>query len=187
MTDDAPANPPARPGHRSAPDDVWARVKQDYLDGWSAPACCRRHGVGLSALRMRAGREGWRRSDQPWTPPHDTRDPDDEGAVLEEKVGGNLDKVELCELAYVAHRRMMRAVMRGDATEALRWRRVRLVIDAEEAELRQIMAREEEIWRYLHGPDGPDDVHDVHADSPSPLGGEGGPQSGSDEGAVSTR
>ena len=191
MTDDD-ARLPADAGYRATPPEVWARVKQDYLDGWSAPACCRRHGVGLSALRQRAAREGWRRWDQPWTPPHDTRDPDDEGAVLEEKVGGDLDRVELCELAYVAHRRMMRAVMRGDAAEALRWRRVRLVIDAEEEELRQIMAREEEVWRHLHGVH---DVHDVHANSPSPLegGGDrmrsttGGPQCGPDEGAASTR
>lgn len=166
MTDDA--NLPAHPGHRVPPPEVWDAVRLDYLDGWSAPACCRRHGVGLSALRQRAAREGWRRADQPWVPPQDARDPDDEGAVLEEKVGGNLDCVELCQLAYVAHRRMMRAVMRGDAAEALRWRRVRVILDLEEQAEQRELAREAGIARYLHGVHGPDGVHDVHASDDGP-------------------
>src|SRR5690606_13376160 len=73
------AEPPAQ---RRAPDEVWARVREDYLSGLSAPACCRKHGVGLTALRDRAAREGWRRADQPWRPPG--LDPDDEGVFLEE-------------------------------------------------------------------------------------------------------
>ncbi len=144
-------------GHRSAPDAVWAAVREDYLAGMSAPEACRVHGVGLTALRGRAAREGWRRADQPWTPP--TRlDPWDEGVALEAQVGGDLDRVELRELAYVAYRRMMRAVMRGDAAEALRWQRVRVVMDAEEAELERLgEAQEAAIWHSLHddSPDGP--------------------------------
>ncbi|MFJ6025740.1 hypothetical protein ACIQC9_14200 [Brevundimonas sp. NPDC092305] len=146
---------PAPTGRRMAPDDVWVQVREDYLGGLSAPECCRRYGVGLSALRERAAREGWRRIDQPWTPPNPL-DPDDEGLVLEEQVGGDLDKVDLCQLSYVAFRRMMRAVMRGDAAEALRWRRVRQAMDDEEAELDRMIARQEAVRHYLGYPDGPD-------------------------------
>ena len=134
-------------GVRAAPSEVWDAVRADYLAGLSASECCRRHGVGMTSLRDRAAREGWRRSDQPWTPP-DALDPWDEGVELEAEVGGDLDKVGFNQLAYVAHRRMMRAVMRGDATEALRWRRVRLIMDEEEAEVLWDAARHDaEIWR----------------------------------------
>lgn len=145
-----------------APDEVWTQVREAYLAGVSAPECCRRHGVGLTALRDRARREGWRRIDQPWTPPN-RLDPDDEGVVLEEEVGGDLDKVELRQLSYVAFRRMMRAVMRGDAAEALRWRRVRLAMDEEEAEIDRLVAQQESVRHYLGYPDdadGPDGVFD---------------------------
>ena len=117
----------------AAPQAVWAQVREDYLAGRPATECCRLHGVGLSALRGRAAREGWRRADQPWTPPA-RLDPWDEGVALEEETGGDLDQVEFGSLAWIAHRRMMRAVLRGDAMEALRWRRVRLIMDAEAAE-----------------------------------------------------
>ena len=120
-------------GRKSAPDEVWAVVREEYLAGRSAGECCRRHGVGLTALRDRAAREGWRRSDQAWRPPS-TLDPWDEGVELELQVGGDLDKVETCQLWYVARRRMLRAVMRGDAAEALRWRRVERILDEVEAE-----------------------------------------------------
>jgi len=129
-----PPAPAAQP--KSAPDAVWEAVRQDYIAGMSAPEASHRHGVGLSTLRARAAREGWRRADQPWMPPGQ-RDPWDEGAELEERIGGDLDRVELRELTYIASRRMMRAVMRGQAAEALRWRRVRIAMEAEEAELAQ--------------------------------------------------
>jgi hypothetical protein len=129
---------------RSAPDEVWARVKADYLAGLSAPACCRRPGVGLSTLRSRAAREGWRRSDQPWTPPNDL-DPWDEGVELEERLGGDLDRVELHELAWVAYRRRMRAVLRGHAAEALRWNRVCDMLEVERQELERF-TEQEQAW-----------------------------------------
>ncbi len=133
-------------GWRSPPDEVWAAVREDYLAGRSAPDCCRRHGVGLTSLRNRAAREGWRRQDQPWTPPN-TLDPWDEGVELELQVGGDLDKVETCQLWYVAHRRMLRAVMRGDATEALRWRRVEQIMNEVEAETDRLAeAQDAAIW-----------------------------------------
>jgi hypothetical protein len=67
---------------------------------------------------------------------------------LEERTHGDLDRVAFGDLSWVATRRMMRAVMRGDAMEALRWRRVRLIMDAEEAENTEALARfEAEDWR----------------------------------------
>ncbi|WP_125255596.1 hypothetical protein [Brevundimonas fluminis] len=154
----ADGSPPARANPRIAPDAVWAQARADYLAGLSAPQVCRRHGVGLSTLRDRAAREGWRRVDQPWTPP-DRLDPDDEGRALELSVDGDLDRVDPRQLSWVAARRMMRAAMRGDAVEALRWRRVRLAMDAEEAELARFLAAEDQAGRRIHGapdPDSPD-------------------------------
>ena len=145
-------------GRKSPPDEVWAQVRDEYLAGWSAPECCRRHGVGLTALRERAAREGWRRADQPWTPP-DRLDPWDEGVELDLRINGDLDKVDLEELGYIAHRRMMRAVMRGDAVEALRWRRVQLTMVEVEAEEAREHERFEAIrWRLAdqQAEDGPD-------------------------------
>lgn len=124
----------SRQGWRSAPDEVWARVREDYLSGVSAPETCRRHGVSESALRHRAAREGWRRIDRPWTPPN-RLDPWDEGVELEARMNGHLDLVGPHDLSFIAHQRMSRAVLRGDAAEALRWRRVREAMDRDVAEL----------------------------------------------------
>lgn len=159
MPDGAPAT--STNGQRPAPDEVWAQVREDYLAGISAPECCRRHGVGLTALRKRAAGEGWRRADQPWTPPV-RLDPWDEGVLLEERVAGDLDQVELHELEWVADRRMMRAVLRGDAVEALRWRRVRYVLEADARELAQrIHADEVMRWAFdERGP--PPEAHEAH-------------------------
>ena len=168
-------------GRKSPPDEVWARVREEYLAGWSAPECCRRHGVGLTSLRERAAREGWRRADQPWTPPN-RLDPWDEGVELDLRVNGDLDRVELEELGYIAHRRMMRAVMRGDAVEALRWRRVQLTMAEVEAELERDMEHLEAIrWRLADeaeedapDPDASDASDGVLACGfPSPLAGRG--------------
>lgn len=132
-------------GRRIAPDAVWAAARDDYLAGMSAPEVCDRHGLRLATLRARAAREGWRRIDQPWAPSN-RLDPDDEGVALEARVGGDLDKIDLYELSDVALRRMLRAVLRGDAVGALRWRRVREVIDAEEAEMERDARQREAIW-----------------------------------------
>ena len=51
---DAPTPFHANP--RRAPDDVWARVRDDYLSGLPAAVVCQRHGVGLTAMRNRAAR-----------------------------------------------------------------------------------------------------------------------------------
>ena len=156
MPDGAPASPAN--GHRPAPDEVWAQVREDYRAGISAPECCRRHGVGLTALRKRAASEGWRRADQPWTPPL-RLDPWDEGVLLEDRVAGDLDKVELHELEWIADRRMMRAVLRGDAVEALRWRRVRAVLEADAREMERLIA-EDEALQWVHGE--AREAHDVN-------------------------
>ena len=155
-------------GRRIAPDAVWAAVRDDYLAGMSAPDVCERHGVRLRAMRDRAAREGWRRIDQPWAP-RNRLDPDDEGVELEARVGGDLNKIEMRELAYVAVQRMMRAVLRGDAAGALRWRRVRDAMDAEEAEEERALEQHEAIWEARQGyarsdaPDAADALHASHA------------------------
>jgi hypothetical protein len=157
-----PALTPAN-GQRPAPEEIWAQVREDYLAGTSAPECCRRHGVGLTALRKRAASEGWRRADQPWAPPA-RLDPWDEGAMLEDRVAGDLDKVELRELGWIADRRMMRAVLRGDAAEALRWRRVRTAIEADADEIERLVAEDEVLkWarRGAHDVNGVNGVNGV--------------------------
>jgi hypothetical protein len=139
-----------RPGRRRAPDEIWDEVKADYLAGMSAPACCRRYGVGLTALRDRASRQGWRRQDQPWIAPN-ALDVDDEGVILEEQVNGDLDRVDLSQLAYVAHRRMMRAVMRGQASVALRWHRVCRILEREDNEMDRLIQQDEAVRYMLYG------------------------------------
>ncbi|MGV3578194.1 hypothetical protein [Brevundimonas sp.] len=121
-------------GRNRAPPEVWEAVKADYLAGLSGPDCCRRHGVTLSALRDRAARQGWRRSDQPWVSAQ-SLDPHDEGRMLEEKVYGNLDLIEWSDLSEVADGRMMRAVLRGDAAEFMRWHKVCELIKIRQAEV----------------------------------------------------
>ena len=149
MTDPGDFTPLER-GRRSPPDDVWARVRDDYLAGLSAPSCCRRHGVGLTTLRARARAEGWRRADQLWDP--SLRDPCDEGAILEESVDGNLDALELFQLSFVAHRRMVRAILRGDGADALRWSRVQRAVDDYDREIDRELAQESTIARALARP-----------------------------------
>ena len=193
---DGTALAPAPTGRRpSAPDEVWDQVREAYLAGASAPDCCRTYGVGLSALRARSARDGWRRIDQPFSPPANRLDPWDEGLELEDRVDGDLDKVEPRELSWVAWRRMTRAILRGDAAEALRWRRVRIAMDEEADELDRLIAQDEALQVHrddeaecqaLRGdddrgadagphPNDPDDPDGVFQ-TPSPLEGEGGPE-----------
>lgn len=131
-----PDAPTPRPT-RSAPDSVWAAVRADYLSGMPAAEVCRRHRVGRSTLRDRAAKEGWRRADQPWPPPA-RLDPDDEGAALSDSVGGDVDRLGLQSMCSLVRRRMMRAILRGDAPEALRWRRVHAGLYAEEVQAESV-------------------------------------------------
>lgn len=142
-----------RANPRMAPDEVWEKVQADYTSGLSAKVCCRRHGVGLSALRARAAHGGWRRFDQPWTPPDNALDPLDEGKILEEEVDGDLDRIELRQLSFVANRRMMRAVMRGHAADALRWSRVQHMLDKEEAAEERLAVQEQYLRYWQYGED----------------------------------
>jgi hypothetical protein len=142
-----PANP------RSAPAEVWDRVRDDYRGGLPAHEVCRRHGVGLTSLRNRAARERWRRTDLPWIPPN-VLDARDEGVELEARIGGDLDKVDLCDLSVVAFRRMMRAVLRGHAAEALRWRKLSLVLETDHDRIEREIAQEDQI-RHRSGLDAP--------------------------------
>lgn len=146
MADGSQITRPAAPGRGrlSAPDDVWSAARADYLAGLTGPDVCRRHGVGIRALRERAAREGWRRADQPWIPSN-RLDPLDEGVALEDRIGGDLDRLEYRELVFVAERRMMRSVLRGDAGAALRWSRVRDLMEAGEAEIQRLMAQDDAI------------------------------------------
>ena len=148
--------PRRRPGRPSGSDALWAAVRRDYLGGLSAVDCCRRYGVRMSTLRDRAARGRWRRIDQPWVP-HNQLASDDEGVMLDEQTGGDLDRIEMRELSFIAHRRMMRAALRGDAAEALRWRRVRLAMDEEEAETQRFLSQQEHLRHQRDGdPDSPD-------------------------------
>ena len=149
-------------GARVAPEAVWKAVRADYLAGLSAADCCRRHGVGLTALRLRAAREGWRRADQPWIPPSTTRDPRDPGRALEEQVHGDMDRVEPQHLLFVAWRRIQQAVIRGDAGEVLRWSKVQALMQAEVEALDRFIeedaARAFERGEAIY-PDDPDDAN----------------------------
>jgi hypothetical protein len=75
---------PARTAAASRPRPSGPRRGRTIWRGCRRPRSVSRHGVGRTALRTRAAREGWRRLDQPWTPP--TRlDPWDEGRALEDR------------------------------------------------------------------------------------------------------
>ena len=46
-------------------DEIWAVIREDYLRGDTQPGLAERFGVGVSTIRDRARREGWRKRDQP--------------------------------------------------------------------------------------------------------------------------
>jgi hypothetical protein len=97
--------------YRIRTDETWALARGDYLAGFTAEEVCRRYDIGLSALRQRARREGWRRTDQ--------ADPvvaDDDLDVF--------DDVEAPDLVDMAWRRLAAAIARGRAADAVRWQRI---------------------------------------------------------------
>lgn len=153
--------------------ETWARAREDYLAGMDAEAVCSRHDLGLSALRRRARREGWRRLDQDHPAPADLSIYDDVQSD---------EQVELARLRFV------RALHQGKSVEAARWRRLRLEMRREDdaldadlfpgmgrgeirtflvAERDQIDAEEDRLA--LAAPERrpalarPENVHDVHA------------------------
>lgn len=127
MDDASPFNPAGR-GRRIMPEPVWEAARDDYLAGLSGPEVCARHGLRLGTFKQRAARDHWRRKDQ-LAPKSATR-PLDEGQALEAEVDGDLDRLDYAQLAHVANCRMMRAVLRGGAIEALRWSRVEALMAA---------------------------------------------------------
>ena len=139
--DDGSAFSRAGEGRCPVPDAVWDAVREDFLAGLSGPECCQRHGVGLTSLRKRAASEGWRRIDQPWRVATDP-DINDEGKILEDEVCGDLDEIGPRTLSWLAERRMTRAVLRGDAAGALRWRRVRAAMQVDEVEFQHWLDEE---------------------------------------------
>lgn len=109
--------------YRIRSDETWADARDDYLTGFSAEEVCRRHDLGLSALRRRARDEGWRRRDQA-----DPNIADDDLDVFED-----VSPFDLVEMAW---RRLTAAVARGQGAEAARWQRIHAVLHARaEAEL----------------------------------------------------
>jgi hypothetical protein len=115
-------------GHAFHPPEVWAAAREAYLDGASGPEVCARYGLKLGTFRHRAAAEGWRRADH-------GRGYPDEGQELEALTGGEPERIEFYDLAHVARARMMRAVLRGAAAEALRWKRVADVMIAEQTQV----------------------------------------------------
>ena len=152
--------------YRIRSDEAWTEARADYLTGFSAEEVCRRHDIGLSALRKRARREGWRRSDQA-----DPALADDDLDVF--------DDLEPGELVEMAWRRSAAAIARGSAADAARWLRIHAVLHARaqaEAEALRADASREAYQQTLEpvrrtpppprlSPTG-ENVHDVHPKFP---------------------
>lgn len=178
LGDPSPPTPTAQAASDSASQDslspsdrMWAEIRQQYLRGVTAAACARQFGVGLSTLRERAALNGWRRKDAIRRVPDRIEppfvgapasvlgrlDPWDEGAQLEEEHGGTIQGIEPHQLRYVAACRMTRAVLRGDAMEALRWRKVRDAMDEDQEEYERFIHAEEvrEFNSQIHYPAAP--------------------------------
>lgn len=102
--------------YRIRTDETWAEARADYLTGFTAEEVCRRHDIGLSALRQRARREGWRRNDQADPTPEDDFD-----------VFDDLEPPELVEMAW---RRLAAAIARGRGADAARWQRIHATLHA---------------------------------------------------------
>lgn len=147
---------------RILPPIIWEAIREEYLAGATAPECARLYGVGLTTVRSRAAREGWRRIDpprneQPYddqprdgaSPPHGRAGPnadlDDAVLELQRRIGGDLDRVELSDLTRLASHRVSQSVMQGRAVDALRWRRLLETLKAEGEEIRR-----REAWARRH-------------------------------------
>lgn len=90
--------------------ETWDQARKAYLAGDTARVVCRRFGLGLSAFRLRAREEGWRREDQ------DDPDPYDPEAELEA-----VEDIDLAAMAQAARRRLQLALVDGEARDAVRW------------------------------------------------------------------
>lgn len=158
--------------YRIRTEDTWADARGDYLAGFTAEEVCRRHDIGLSALRQRARREGWRRTDQADPSPEDDFD-----------VFDDLEPPELVEMAW---RRLAAAIARGRGADAARWQRIHALLHAraqEEAsndhrdalnaaaEADRPPAQRSSAWPRLSLTG--ENVHDVHSNFPETDDGTG--------------
>lgn len=112
MLDDLSPNAAPVRTYRAYPEAVWKEARLDYAEGWSAKEVCTRYDLGLSALRTRARKEGWRRldlaEDEPLTRPDDAPP----------------EALPLLDLVDLAWRRASEAVARGKVYEARAWMRL---------------------------------------------------------------
>lgn len=128
--DPSPCSPPARAGYRIRPPETWRAVRAEYLSGVPAEEVATRFGVGESALRARARRQGWRRADQP-------------APMLADEAEAP-PPASTDELLDMAWRRVTQAVAAGRSAEALRWTRVHDTLARADAALEEREAREAE-------------------------------------------
>lgn len=139
-------------GRRVRSHQTWTAARSAYLDGLSAAEVCARFDLGLSSLRARARREGWRRADQ--------ADPDPDLAEhLDEELeaDGPADFIAMRERAA---RLAARALAEGDLRRAEGWTRLHLRLEPLEhaARVRAYAAAP----RPTEPPDTGDEVHSVH-------------------------
>ena len=103
--------------YRIRSSQTWAQVRDAFCAGETAETVCARFDVGLSAFWARARDEGWRRADLPDPEPLPAIDEDDDLPDLDDPA-----------LMALARRRMNLAIQRGHIGEALRWGRMREMI-----------------------------------------------------------
>ena len=110
-----PHQPSPRPaGRRTCSEEEWAWARADYLDGFAAPQIAAAYGMGVSTLRERAHREGWRRRDQPAAEAGLSVDVED---VTEEDQ-------DVSTMVDTAWRRAALAIKTGDRLAARAWLRL---------------------------------------------------------------
>lgn len=124
VQEQSPWTTPHPPARRNRSPESWAAARADYLAGLSAAGVCARYDLGLSALRARARREGWRRLDQAGPEPADPHalDPD-----LIEDLDEELEAQgppDLTAMTERASRLADRALGLGRLAEAQGWMRL---------------------------------------------------------------
>lgn len=102
------------PRMRSA--ETWARAREAYLQGAPGPELCERFGLGRTAFRERARKEGWRRADQ--------SDPDPDLDALADEEDEDAPVATPGETAELAWRKVARAAKAGRLHESLGWMRL---------------------------------------------------------------
>ena len=107
------------PGRRVRSEETWAAARDAYLAGAGAGEVCARFDLGLSALRERARREGWRRRDQADPEPEAIEaDADPPDVDIDDLAPEALAQEVMMERAW---RMAARALQRGRLREAQGW------------------------------------------------------------------